>query len=254
MDQTEQKQNRIFKGIVIGIVLIILLTIFWPFVIVGAGQRGVVTNFGKVSGVVHDEGLHFRIPIAQSVKKINVRVQKDAVKAEAASKDLQDVNIDVVVNYHINPQRVNAVFQQIGDNEDVFEKIIAPNTNEIVKASSAEFSAQDIIQKRQQLKDNIDKRLIERLITYGIILDDVSLTNVDFSTDFNKAIENKQIAQQEAERARLLVEKARQEAEANRLSQTALTPEILQNRFLEKWNGVLPLYYGGELPFLTITR
>lgn len=247
--------RKVVVGLIIGIVLIVLGLIFAPFTIIGAGQRGVVTNFGAVSGTVLEEGLHFRVPIVQGIKKISIRVQKNDVKAQAASKDLQDVEMDVVVNYHIDPQRVNHVFQQIGDNTDVYEKIIAPNTNEVVKASTAEYSAQDVIQKRQSLKDNIDKKLQERLITYGVVLDDVSLTNVDFSTDFNKAIENKQIAQQEAERAKLLVEKAKQDAEANRVNQQALTPEILQNRALEKWDGKLPLYMGtSQLPFISIPQ
>ena len=246
---------------------LILFIAFKPFTAIGPGQRGVVMHFGQVQDRVLGEGLNWYMPIVTSVKTVNVRVQKDEVKAEAASKDLQDVHMDVVVNYHIDPVRVNKVFQQVGDNKDVFAKIINPNTNEVVKASTSEFTAEEIIKKRQQLKDNIDKRLIERLVTYGVILDDVSLTNIDFSVEFNAAIEAKQVAEQQSQQARYIAEKAikdaeaivnkaKGDAEAQRLQQVSLSPEFLQKIAIERWNGILPTYIGGDtpLPFLNIGR
>lgn len=237
---------RIIKWVAIAVGVIILFAIFFPFTIISAGERGVVMNFGNVQEGVLNEGLHFRMPIVQSIKKINVRVQKEDVKSEAASKDLQDVVVDVVVNYHINPDSVNRVFQEVGDNQEVFERIVAPNTNEVVKASAARFTAEEIIQKRQELKDFIDKALAERLKDYSIVLDDVSLVNIDFSKEFNAAIEAKQVAEQEAKRAIFVAQRAEQEAqaeinraegasEAQRLQQETLTPLIVQMRWIEAW-------------------
>lgn len=236
-------------GAFIGV--IILIGLVNPFVVVGAGERGVVMNFGSVQNNVLGEGMHFRIPFMQSIRKVNVRVQKQDVQSGSASKDLQDVVMDVVVNYHIDPARVNTVYQNIGDNEDVVDRIINPNTSEVVKASTAQFTAEEIIQKRQELKVQIDKGLAERLNEYGVILDDVSLVNIDFSNEFNAAIEAKQVAEQNAKRAEFTalqaekdaeaaVNKAKGEAEAQRLQQQTLSPALLQKLWIEKWKGDVP--------------
>lgn len=267
MKYIEQQNKTQIKLIAIPVVLVIgliLFFIFKPFTTIGAGQRGVVMHFGQVQDRVLGEGLSWYMPIITSVKTINVRVQKDEVKAEAASKDLQDVHMDVVVNYHIDPTKVNKVFQQVGDNHDVFEKIINPNTNEVVKAATSEFTAEEIIKKRQELKHNIDVRLIERLVSYGVVLDDVSLTNIDFSAEFNAAIEAKQVAEQQSQQARYIAEKAikdaeaivnkaKGDAEAQKLQQQSLSPEFLQKIAIEKWNGVLPNYLlTNTIPFVNI--
>lgn len=222
-----------------------------PFVVIDAGHRGVVMNYGKVQDTILDEGLHFRIPFVQSIRQVDVRVQKADVKAPAASKDLQDVAMDVVVNYRIDPTKVNRVYQNIGNNQEVFERIIAPNTNEVVKASSARFTAEEIIQKRQDLKRLIDEALMIRLADYGVILDDVSLTEIDFSAEFNAAIEAKQVAEQRVQEAQFLADKAKKdaeaainkaqgEAEAQRLQQQSLTPLMIQKMWIEAWDGTMP--------------
>lgn len=228
-----------------------------PFTIIGAGERGVVMDFGKVSNNVLGEGLNFKMPFVQSVKTISVRVQKDDIKLDAASRDLQDVTVDAVVNYHINPAGVNKVYQRVGDNKDVFERIISPNTNEVIKASTAQFTAEDIIKKRQELKQVIDVRLAERLRDYDVILDDVSLVNIDFSQEFNAAIEAKQVAEQQSQQARFtaeravkeaeaIVNKAKGDAESQRLQQQSLSPELLQKMWIDKWNGSVPTVVSGE--------
>ncbi len=236
-------------GIIFGILILFLF--LKPFTIIGAGERGVVMNFGKVQNQVLGEGLHFYLPIYTSVKRLSVRVQKDDVKAEAASKDLQTVNVDIVVNWHLDPAKVNNVYQNVGDNKAVLDNIIAPAISEVAKASTAQLTAEEIITKRPQLKADIDERLIARLTPYGIVLTDISLVNVDFSKEFNAAIESKQVAEQDAKRAVFIAQKAEQEAqavinkakgdsEAQRLQQQTLTPALLQKLWIEKWNGTLP--------------
>lgn len=254
----------IYLGLGAGV--IILLILFWPFVTIGAGERGVVMNFGKVSEHILGEGIHPVVPVMTSVRKISVKVQKEDIKAEAASKDLQDVNMDIVVNYHIDATKVNKVYQEIGDNKDVFERIVVPNTNEVVKAATSKYTVQEVIEKRQILKQDIDALLIERIQTYGVVLDDVSLVNVDFSEQFNAAIEAKQVAEQQSQQARFLADKAKNEAdaainkakgeaEAQRLQQQTLTQDLLQKLAIEKWDGKFPQYYGGNvLPFININK
>jgi prohibitin 1 len=236
------------------VVVIFLLIAIFPFVVVGAGMRGVVFNsFSGVENRILGEGLHVRIPLIESVVSIPVRVQKTEVKAEAASKDLQTVNTDIVVNWHMDAGQVNKIYQQVGDEEAVTDRILTPAVNEVVKAATAQKTASEVLAKRPELKADIDKALSNRLSKYEILLDDVSITNVQFTPEFNKAIEDKQIAQQQAEQAKFLVEKAQNEAAANAAKQQSLTPIILQQQALEKWDGRLPSYFGGStLPFINI--
>ena len=248
-----------------GVVLFIIFLFLKPFAIIGAGERGVVMRFGKVQDVVFDEGMHFITPIVTSVKTLSVRVQKNDVDAEVFSKDLQDVDMDVAINWHIDPSKVNQVFQRVGDESQIVFRIITPAVSEVVKAATAKKTAEEIIAKRTELKQEIDSALKDRLISYGVIVDDVSLVNVAFSPEFAKAIEAKQIAEQEAKRAEFEalkaekqaqadVNRAKGQAEAQRLQRLTLTSELLQKQAIEKWNGQFPQVMGGNgaLPFINI--
>ena len=248
----------------IGLVLIVIML---PFGVIGAGQRGVV--FNNASGVedrVLGEGIYFRTPFVQNIHTLSVQVQKNDVKAEAASKDLQTVSTDIVVNWHLDAGKVNKIYQSIGDEKAVVDRILTPAVNEVVKAAVAQKTAEEVLTKRPELKSDIDDRLRARLATYNIILDDVSVTNVDFSKEFNAAIESKQVAEQQAKQAFFLAQKAENEAkaaietakgvaEAQKLVQQTLTPELLQKLAIEKWQGVVPQYWGGgAIPFINIPK
>jgi len=261
----EQTKFKVIGVLAIICVIVIILFSILPFVVIDAGNRGVVMNYGKVQDQILDEGIHWRTPFVQSVKEIDVRVQKADVKAAAASADLQDVTMDVVVNYRIDPKKVNVVYQKIGDNKEVFDRIIAPNTNEIVKAATAKYTAENIIKNRAELKKLIDTALLARLSDYGVILDDVSLTEIDFSKEFNAAIEAKQVAEQRVQEAQFIadkakkdaeaaVNKARGESEAQRLQEQTLTPLLIQKRWIEQWDGKLPIYMGNATPLIQIPQ
>ena len=260
--------NRIpvnfFVYLVVGIIALIILIAVFPIVIVGAGQRGVIfNNFSGVENRILDEGLHFKIPFVQSVTTVSVRTQKTDIKAEAASKDLQTVNTDIVVNWRLDSSQVNTVYQQIGDQSVVADRIIIPAVNEVVKAATAQKTASEVLGRRAELKTDVDTLLTERLKKFNIILEDVSIVNVSFSPEFNRAIEQKQVAQQEAERAlfrtqeasaeaQSTINRARGEAEANRLKQQSLSNELLRLRTIEKWDGKLPQVTGEATPLITI--
>ena len=248
-----------------GFTLLLGALLFRPFTIVNAGERGVVMHFGKVQDKVLDEGMHPIVPIFTSVKKLSVRVQKNDISARAASKDLQDVTTDVAINWHIEPEQVNRVYQRIGGNDQIVNGIITPAVSEVVKAATAKKNVEEILTKRTELKSEIDETLKERLAAYGLAVDDISLVNFGFSPEFNKAIEAKQIAEQEAKQAEFIalratkeaeaeVNRAKGQAEAQRLQRLTLTPELLQKQAIEKWNGQFPVVMGGSgtVPFINI--
>jgi regulator of protease activity HflC (stomatin/prohibitin superfamily) len=254
-----------FSYLVGGIGFLVLALMFRPFTVIQAGQRGVVMNFGDVQERILDEGIHFVMPIVTSVKPMNVRVQKTEIQAAAASSDLQDVNFTIAVNWHIQPDKVNTVFQQVGDIDTIVNNIINPAVTEVVKAATSRRPVKTILQERVALRDEIDSALSARLAPYNIDLNDVALVNFAFSEEFNKAIEAKQVAEQEAQQAAFRAQQAEQEAkaeinrargqaEAQRLLRETITPEILQQRAIEKWDGHFPTVMSGNgaLPFINI--
>ena len=235
--------------------LLALLTTF--FVIVNAGERGVLLRFGAVQDVVLTEGIHPIVPLMHTVKKLSVRVQSQEITAEASSKDLQDVYTDVALNWHVVPEETHLIYQQIGDRAAIIQNIINPAVEEVLKAVMARYTAEEIITKRGEVKTGVDQALIERLRPYHIAVDDISLVHVHFSNRFSDAVEAKQVAEQEAKRAEFIALKAikeaeaevnlaKGEAEAQTLLQQSLTPELLQRQAIEKWNGNLPLVMGSD--------
>ena len=248
-----------------GIIFLFLCIMFRPFTIITAGERGVVMKFGKVQDTVLDEGIHAIVPGITTVKTLSVRVQKNTFNTHAASRDLQKVTTELAINWHVNPQKVNKIFQQVGDEQRIVDSILTPAVSEVLKAATARKTAEEIITKRTDLKDEIDRNLAERLSDYGLIVDDVSLVNFSFSPEFARAIEAKQIAEQEAKQAEFIARKATQEAqaeinrakgkaEAQRLLRETLTPELLQKQAIEKWDGQFPHVMTGEgtLPFINL--
>lgn len=250
--------------IVIGLFLaVIAFGIIWPFGIVEAGERGVQLRFGAVTGKVLNEGLYFRIPIMESVKIIDVKVQKEEVESGAASADLQSVSSIVAANFHVNPDRVATLYQEVG--EDYKIRLIDPALQESVKASTAKFTAEELITKREEVREEVKRHLKDKLEARGIIIDDFNIVNFNFSESFNEAIEAKVTAEQSALAAKNKLEQikfeaeqdiasARGRAEALKIESEALksNPEILELRALEKWDGRLPTVTGGSVPFVNI--
>jgi regulator of protease activity HflC (stomatin/prohibitin superfamily) len=255
--------------IIVGIVIIlIVLLIINPFVIVGAGERGVVLNFGAVQPTVWGEGIHVKIPIMQRVVRMDVRVHKSQTGAESVSKDLQDTHSTIAVNYHILPDKASWVFQNIGG--EYKDRIIDPAVQEVVKAVTASYTAVELITQRERVRGEIKNHLKDRLIGYNIIVDDFSIINFKFSQQFTQAIEAKQTAEQFALKAQRDLERikieaeqkiagAQAEAEALRLQKANITPELVRLRqieasmkAIEKWDGHMPQVTSGAIPFIDI--
>jgi prohibitin 1 len=238
--------------------LLCLLTILLtPFVIVNAGERGVLMKFGQVQEQILGEGIHLTIPIVNTVKKISIRIQKQEISAEAASKDLQNVFTDVALNWHILPDKANTIFQQIGDITNIIECIINPAIEEVLKSVIAQYTAEEVITKRGNVKTQLDQALTAKLGSYNIAFNDIFLVHIRFSDKFREAVESKQIAAQEAKRAEFIALKAikeadakvnlaKGEAESQSLLRNILTPELLQRQAIQKWDGKLPLIMGKD--------
>ncbi|MEG4057270.1 MULTISPECIES: prohibitin family protein [unclassified Microcoleus] len=252
---SNKKNNDVYIAVKLALLIVFLAILSKFFVIVNAGERGVVMQFGKVQEQVLGEGIHVIVPTVYSVKKLSVRVQKQESSAEASSKDLQDVFTDVALNWHIIPEEANAIFQQIGDEKEVVARIIEPAVEEVLKAVMAKYTAEEIITKRGEVKAAVDDSLTLRLVTYHIAVDDISLVHVHFSERFSEAVEAKQIAEQEAKTGEFLALKAvkqaeakvnlaKGEAEVQRLLRDNLTPELLERQAIKKWDGKLPVIVG----------
>lgn len=250
------------------IVLLLFFLFLNPFVVIGAGERGVVLTFGAVSPTVLDEGLHFRVPIMQKVVKMDVKVQKSQTDAEAASKDLQETFSTIALNFHILPEKVNWIYQKLG--ADFKERIIDPAVQEVVKAVTAKYTAVEVITQREKVRSEIRELLKQRLMTYNIIVDDFSIVNFKFSQQFSQAIEQKQTAEQLAFKAQRDLERikieaeqkvtqAKAEAEALRLQKENVTPGLVKLRqieaslkAIEKWDGHMPKVTGNAVPFIDV--
>lgn len=254
--------------VIIGIIILVLL-FFRPFVQIGAGERGVVLNFGAVQNRVLDEGLHFRVPVMQTVIRVDVKVQKSESEAAAASSDLQDVSSKVALNYHIIPDKANIVYQTIG--VAFKERIIDPAVHEVVKAVTAKYTAEELITKRPAVSDAMKTALTERLLMHNIAVDAFSIVGFSFSKIFMEAIESKQTAEQLALKAKRDLERikieadqkittAKAEAESLRLQRANISTDLIELRkieanlkAIEKWNGILPQVTGaGSVPFIGI--
>lgn len=254
-----------FPVIAAGTFSLVGLILFQSFVIIQTGERGVLMNFGKVQENVLDEGIHFKPPLGTSIKTVNVRIQKTDIESTAGTKDLQTLNAALSLNWHIDPEQVNKVFQRIGDETQIVDQIIKPAITEVLKAATPKRTAEEILRQRAELKNEIDGQISQRLAPYNVIVDAVSLTNVSFSPEFTKSIEAKQIAEQQAKEAEFValraskeaqadVNRAKGQAESQRLLRQTLTPELLQKQAIEKWNGQFPTVIGGNgaLPLITI--
>lgn len=255
--------------LIVVVIIVLILLFFRPYVQIGAGERGVVLNFGAVQNRVLDEGLHVRIPIMQTVINMDVKVQKSESEAAAASSDLQDVSSKVALNFHIIPDKANIVYQTIG--KAYKERIIDPAVQEVVKAVTAKYTAEELITKRPAVSDAMKAALTERLLINNIAVDAFSIVGFSFSKGFMEAIEAKQTAEQLALKARRDLDRikieaqqkitaAQAEAESLRVQRANISSDLIELRRVEanlraidKWNGILPQVTGsGAVPFIGV--
>jgi regulator of protease activity HflC (stomatin/prohibitin superfamily) len=199
-----------------GIILaVVLLLGFNSFVVINPGEAGVVSILGKARDGALLEGFHIRPPVISKVDVYDVTVQKFEVPAQSATKDLQDLNASFAINFRLDPERIVDVRRTQGTLENIVSKIIAPQTQEAFKTAAALRTAEQSITQRSELKRDFDTALKERLAKYDVIVLDTSVVNIRFSEDFAKAVEEKQVAEQRAQRAVYVAQEAEQQAQAD---------------------------------------
>ena len=243
--------------IIAAAVIFALIIILNCFVVVDAGHTGVVVTMGSVNEGVLQEGIHAKLPFIQNVIKIDNRIQKLEVNTEAFSKDLQSVDTVLAINYRVDTAKSYSIYKNIGaDYESV---LVTPAVNEVLKAITSQYTAEQSVTNRTLISDGLVKGLNEKLNDLGLYVTDVNIIDFDFSDAFITAIEEKQIAQQQllkaetekqtaitnaqaaAEAAKI---KAAGDAEANKKLNESLTDKVIENKKIEKWNGQLPKVSG----------
>jgi regulator of protease activity HflC (stomatin/prohibitin superfamily) len=264
------------RNVGIIIVLIILFIILWStFVIVPAGSRGVVLWWGSVEKRIMGEGLNFKVPITETVIKVDVRVQPHPFKEiDASSKEYQIVKMTGMMNFHIDPSFVNELYQKVG--LDFAEKVIDPAFNDFVKEVVPTYPIGEILPKREEIRQTAMGKLGNNLARYHIIVDDIYFANIRFSPEYEKAIEAKQVAQQQVETQKQVLAQrqieaqqrvatakgesesillvAQGQAQANEVLSRSITPILVSYKSIEKWNGALPQVSGGAVPFIDLGK
>jgi regulator of protease activity HflC (stomatin/prohibitin superfamily) len=279
---------RIVVPVIIGFIMLIVV-LAASVKIVEAGHRGVLLNFGAVdTSAALNEGIHFVVPFRDDVVQLEVRTQKVVENAASASNDLQDVETQVALNYHVDPNTAQVLFQQLGFGYS--DRVIAPAIQESVKQVTARFNAENLITNRETVKGEIENQIKQRLAAYNVEVETISITEFQFSEQFRRAVESKVEAEQRAlqanndlrrieieaqqARARAVGEqqaniaqaeggrqanvlKAQGEAEAIKIIDVQLreNPRYLEWLKTQRWDGVLPLVTGGAegaTPFIEI--
>ena len=242
------------KGIVIAsIVLVIILLLASCTTTINTGEVGIRVRFGKVVNKPTQEGINLKIPVIEKIQRMNVKVQKLELDVSSASKDLQDTNMSIAVNYRVNQDKAIELYKTVGNNYK--STVLEPAIKESIKSVTSEYTAEELITNRTEVSQKCIEILQSKIEKYGITIEDFNITNFNFSVEFNKAIEEKQIAEQkvltakqELEKEKIEAEKkivaAQAEKEANELKEHSLTDNIIKEKFIEKWNGELPKVSG----------
>lgn len=228
---------------------------------VGAGVVGV--TFNRITGATdaYSQGLHFKLPIVTDVVKFDVKTQKETIDADSASKDLQKVFVKVVINYHLDYEKVNNLYVKVG--RDYADKVLHPAVNESVKASVSQYPVEEIIVKREDVKSLIEKSLKDRLAFYNIVLESVNLVNISFDEEFNKVVEEKQIEEQKIKTAEYKKKQAEQdklatiltaegEARKQELLRATISKDTVMMQWIQKWDGKLPMYMMGDKTMMMV--
>jgi regulator of protease activity HflC (stomatin/prohibitin superfamily) len=262
----KNKKVKIILGIIMGFAIILL---FASITTVPTGHVGIKTRFGKVQNDVINEGLNFKVPFIEKIVRIDCRTQKIELENATATKDLQEVTFKIAVNFNITKETANELYKTTGTNyEDV---TLNPSILESIKAVTAQYTAEELITKRSEVSNKMQETLKEKIETKGFNVIDFNIIDLDFSAEYNQAIEKKQVAEQEAKQAQYELEKAKVEnekkienakadAEVMRQQNSQITEETLrlkelenQQKLIEKWNGQLPTTTLGEnIPMINI--
>lgn len=247
------KNGKGFK--IIAIVVVCLIFISSCFTTINTGEVGIRVRFGKVVNAKTNEGINLKIPFVEEIDKVYVKVQKIELVAASASKDLQDIDMSLAVNFRVDSSKAKDLYKNVGNN--YIDTVLEPAIKESIKSATSDYTAEELITKRSEVSNKCLETLQGKVEKYGLVIEDFNITNFNFSDEFNKAIEEKQIAEQkvltakqELEKEKIEAEKkivsAQAEKEANELKEKSLTDNIIKEKFIEKWNGELPKVTGSN--------
>lgn len=269
--ESQPSLMRLIVAAVIAIVLLIAVFLLWPFASVPAGYVGVMTSFGAPSANVYDPGIHFRLPISQSMHTVYVGVYKAESDVAGSSKDLQQVDMKVSVNFNILPAAAVSVYSNLAG--DPWTQVMDPAVHDIAKAVAARYEATDLIQKRDQVSQEMREALLTRFKNIGVNVSAVNIVDFSFSKQFNDAIEAKITAQQNALRVENEITQTKWEAQKRVVeSEAALqvaentakandivgksladNPSMIEKLKIERWDGHYPTYMmGSGVPMIQI--
>lgn len=234
----------IVGGVVVGLIILFLL---FCFRVVGVGQEGIVTRFGKVSRE-QGSGVLIKAPWPiEHLTKLSIQNQKVQLEASAATHDLQTVTTTVALNYNLTPATVGQVYRQVGTS--YLTVVIDPILQETVKSVTSQYDATDLVDQRPAVEAKTLADLQAALTAKGITVDNFSIVNFSFSKEFSDAIEQKQVAAQQVQQAQYKLQQAQLNAQANQAQVAALTPAVLEQQAIQKWDGVMPKVVGGSSIF-----
>lgn len=254
-----KKVVNIPKAIILSIIILFaLIFLLGSFRTIKSGQVGIKIRFGKVQESQLHEGVNFKMPLIEHIVKMNIRVQKVEVEAASASKDLQDIKMKLAVNYKVDALSAKDLYKNVGVKYE--EVVLQPAIQESIKAVTSQYTAEELITSRSEVSKKCMDELQNKVKKYGLSIDNFNITNFNFSAEFNRAIEEKQVAEQkvltakqELEKEKIEAEKklvkAKAEKEANELKQKTLTDNIIKEKFIEKWNGELSKVSGCNTMF-----
>jgi len=243
---------EISKKLIVTVVVLLLagFALGTAFYTIDTGERGVVLRLGRLEGVV-GEGLHVKMPFMDHIEKLSIRDNNLTVKTEVSSSDIQTIAVEVGLVYSLDPQKVGEVYQTYAKNIEA--TLIRPTLSEKINAIIAEYPIEAFVEKRAEISNRIRTTFAAQIEGNGVLVKTLLITNHDFSDEFNKAIEDKKIAEQGALTAKFTLERMKLEAEAQMIKQASLSPMVLQEMAINKWDGKMPQYFsGGQLPFITI--
>lgn len=271
-DETTTMDTIVHRGRIVAAALVIIIALIFAiscFSFVPTGHTGVVTLFGKVEDYTLDSGVHFKNPFARVIKMDN-RIQKESVELSCFSSDIQEVEVVFTLNYQISKEYAMNIYKTIGKN--YFDTAVSPIITESVKTVAARYTAEDLINKRNELAMAIETDMKEKLLVFNIELVSTSIEDMDFTDAFTNAVEEKQVAAQnklkaETEAAQKVVEaeaeaqirrvtaeaeayeilqRAEAEAQANQKLAESITDRLIEYRYYEVWDGKLPQMVMGE--------
>ena len=261
-----ESSNRLIVSAIIISLFIVLIAFFNPIVIVGVGERGVKVTLGKVSPKSYPEGIHLITPFISHIKNMNVKTQKNNIETSVYTKDIQQAQITYVLNYNLQPENAHKMYREVG--MSYFDTIVNPVVEGTIKDVIGKWNAQDLVANREKATQEILVKLQAHLAPKYINVTDFQMTSIAYSGVFEKAIESKVTAEQEALRAKnktvQIQEEARQKlisAEAEAKSMSIRANALTQNKALveyeavQKWDGKLPEYVlGNSMPFINLSK